>query len=327
MNKKSIIILELLLFICSLSMAQFPPAAGQEGTTAIHAESAAFIEWAVSCEIDRGWINVDDQEQGKATHGTNAEGIGKPDNSVVSLGDGGKATLSFDIPIIDGENWDFAVFENSFSDYFLELAFVEVSSDGEHFFRFPAISLTQTETQIGGFDSLYPTNLHNLAGKYRGYYGVPFDIAELPDTSLLDKDSIVAVRLVDVIGSIHPDYATYDSESNIVNDPWPTVFESSGFDLDAVGVIHNRNSLGLSDPHDEENMRVYPNPAHNYLKLETGNNNIDEIRIVNLEGRPIKYFKAMDSKARIDISDLERGTYLLRITAGENRYNKLVICK
>jgi hypothetical protein len=42
-----------------------------------------------------------------------------------------------------------------------------------------------------------------------------------------------------VVGSINPEYATYDCQGNPVNDPWPTAFASGGMDLDAVGVIHD----------------------------------------------------------------------------------------
>ena len=34
-------------------------------------------------------------------------------------------------------------------------------------------------------------------------------------------------------------YASYDSQGNIINDPFPTPFETGGFDLDAIGVIHS----------------------------------------------------------------------------------------
>ena len=44
--------------------------------------------------------------------------------------------------------------------------------------------------------------------------------------------------VVDVVGSIDPAYATYDSQGHAINDPWPTAFASSGFDFDAVGVLH-----------------------------------------------------------------------------------------
>ena len=54
------------------------------------------------------------------------------------LGDDGSLVLTFPAPIADGAGPDFAVFENAFSTEFLELAFVEVSSDGTNFTRFPA---------------------------------------------------------------------------------------------------------------------------------------------------------------------------------------------
>ena len=55
----------------------------------------------------------------------------------------------------------------------------------------------------------------------------------------LDKDHITHVRIIDVIGNIDPEYATYDCQGNPINDPWPTPFASCGMDLDAVGVIHD----------------------------------------------------------------------------------------
>ncbi|MEZ4549679.1 MAG: hypothetical protein R2874_04140 [Desulfobacterales bacterium] len=51
----------------------------------------------------------------------------------VVLGRGGSIILTFDPPVENGEGWDFAVFENSFNDFNLELAFVEVSSNGTDF--------------------------------------------------------------------------------------------------------------------------------------------------------------------------------------------------
>jgi hypothetical protein len=138
------------------------------------------------------------------------------------------------------------VFENSFSDTFLELAYVEVSSNGADFVRFPSVSLTQATTQVGGFGTLDPTNIHNLAGKYRGGFGTPFDLADLiPLASpTLDLDSITHVRVVDVVGRINaapgnPGYSpSLDADGRIINDPYSTPFPSGGFDLDGVGVIN-----------------------------------------------------------------------------------------
>lgn len=54
----------------------------------------------------------------------------------------------------------------------------------------------------------------------------------------LNLNSVTHIRIVDVVGSIDPLYATRDSLNRVINDPWPTFFETGGFDLDAVGVIH-----------------------------------------------------------------------------------------
>ena len=132
------------------------------------------------------------------------------------------------------------MFENSFNDNFLELAFVEVSSDGENFVRFRASSLTDATTQVGSNGSVDPTMLNNLAGKYRVGYGTPFDLEELRGKAGLDIDHVTHVRIVDVVGTIDPQYATRDWKGRIVNDPYPTndtVWGSGGFDLTGVAVL------------------------------------------------------------------------------------------
>jgi hypothetical protein len=228
--------------------AQFPPAQDQPGTTAMHADSSAFVAWATGCVAEPGPMNIANPSAGNAGAGWPASNvIGYPQGTmgVTCLGDGGMATVTFASPICNREGPDFAVFENGFANsgnpslWFLELGFVEVSSDGENFFRFPAYSNVQTVTQIDGMGCIDPSQIHNLASKYGAMYGTPFDLDEVPDDPLLDKDYITHVRIVDVVGSINPEYASYDCQGNPINDPWPTPFASGGMDLDAVGVIHD----------------------------------------------------------------------------------------
>ena len=228
--------------------AQFAPAQGQPGTTAMHADSSAFVAWATGCVAEPGPMNISNPSGGMAGSGWPASNvIGYPEGTmgVTCLGDGGMATVTFASPICNREGPDFAVFENGFANaqnpnlWFLELGFVEVSSDGENFFRFPAYSNTQTETQLDGMGCIDPSQIHNLASKYGAMYGTPFELDEVPDDPLLDKDHITHVRIIDVIGNIDPEYATYDCQGNPINDPWPTPFASCGMDLDAVGVIHD----------------------------------------------------------------------------------------
>ena len=224
--------------------AQFAPAQDKPGTTAMHADSSAFVAWAKGCTVERGPMRIDNPENGLASFGEEALALGVPGGTmdVVSLGDGGTATLTFESPICNGTGPDFAVFENGIvsdvtGNAFLELAFVEVSTDGVNFVRFPATSLTPTETQMGGFGEVDPTMINNLAGKYQIGYGTPFDLEELRDSTAIDINNINYVRLVDVVGTIDPQYASRDSKGRIVNDPYPTAFNSSGYDLTGVAVL------------------------------------------------------------------------------------------
>jgi hypothetical protein len=229
-----------LLFSTSICFAQFPGAAGTSGSTAIFKDSSIFTNWGITCSVQRGLQQIDDLSLGYVTTGDSSMATGHADGvQVVSLGDGGSAIVGFEKPIKNGPGFDFAVFENGFIDEFLELAFVEVSSDGVNFFRFKATSNTQTDVQMGPFDyNADATLMNNLAGKYRAMYGTPFDLEEMIGISSLNVDSILYVKVIDVVGSINPTYASYDQNNNIINEHYPTPYPQGGFDLDAVGVIH-----------------------------------------------------------------------------------------
>ncbi|MFT4760939.1 MAG: hypothetical protein ACI9XO_001664 [Paraglaciecola sp.] len=264
--------LTFLLFLSIKSFAQFAPPAGQIGTTAIAADSSIFVAWATGIELERGWQYIADESLGLAAVGEPEFGLGMANSpEVVSLGDGGIATLTFGKPIRNGEGFDFAVFENSFDGIFLELAFVEVSSDGENFVRFPATSETQSDEDIGSFGWIDAIKINNFAGKYEALFGTPFDLEELADELDLDIDKITHIRLIDVVGSTDEDYATYDQNDNAVNDPFPTPFPSSGFDLDAIGVIYE-NDLDFIENTDNQGfaINIFPNPVQNgqFLQVE-----------------------------------------------------------
>lgn len=279
-------LLTAILFCSSTAVAQFPGAVGTANTTAIHKDSNLFIGWATGCTVTRGYLDVSDPGLGLASYGTDNAAIGPADGTdVVSLGDAGTATLTFAQAITDGAGFDFAVFENSFNDNFLELAFVEVSSDGMQFFRFPATSLIQTIDQIGPFDDVTDASeLDNLAGKYRAEYGTPFDLAALANSPGLDIHAITHVRIVDAVGSIDHTYATFDQFGTAVNDPFPTPFPSCGFDLDAVGVIHQLPA-GVSEKTEADHFVLYPNPVKAGEQLFIANpENLSEILITTIKG-------------------------------------------
>ena len=156
---------------------------------------------------------------------------------VVVLGDGGSIVLTFAKPITDGDGADFAVFENSFDEGFLELGTVEVSSDGEHFVAFDNYYLGSEK--IGGTGKHDARLIWGFAGKFKQGEGTMFDLAELankPEVAdgTVDLKAITHVKIVDVIG----DGSQKDSIGDPIYDPYPTGEISAGFDLDAIAVIN-----------------------------------------------------------------------------------------
>ena len=203
-------------------------AANTAGSEAIARTDSRFVTWAsghseiiYGTDVDNAW-----KTPAKATGSATSDVY-----DIVSLGNGGRITMYFPHPLRDGTGADFAVFENAHSFNFLELAFVEVSSDGINFHRFPTASLTASA--VGPFGTVDPTNIDGLAGKHQVGYGTPFDLASLPDSPLLDKQRVCFVRIVDIIGN----GTTKDSSNRPIYDPTLTV-GSGGFDLDAIGAIN-----------------------------------------------------------------------------------------
>lgn len=292
----------------------FCGAVGTAGCEAIPADSNIIVAWATGCTVSRGWQDIATPGV-RVTYGTDSLATGpvsKNDNlSVVSLGDGGTATLSFARPIVNGNGYDFCVFENSFDDHFLELAFVEVSSDGETFVRFPATSLTQTTTQIGPNGSVDPTFINNLAGKYRMGYGTPFDLEELADSTAVNINHITHIRVVDVIGTLDTLYATHDAYGHIVNDPYPTNSYSGGFDLAGIGVMH-QNTVGITLANSA--VSISPNPAVSYVRISTNDNdNGKMIRLYDTMGRLVMSRLMQGNSTTLNLQNLQKGIYILTL--------------
>ncbi len=309
-------------FLSQQVIAQFAPAAGQPGSTALRADSSCFINWASKCHVQRGLKQINLPDSGYASVGSAQSAIGQAStNGVVSLGDGGIATLTFDPPISDGNGFDFAIFENTFLDSFLELAFVEVSTDSQSWARLPNESLTQTKTQTAAFGYTQPTKIHNLAGKYRHPYGTPFDLQDVAMMSNIRINEIRYVRIIDVVGSIDTLYAQRDSKNRIINDPWPTPFASSGFDLDAVGVI-NQAAKNSSETYPNQFKRpLYFNTTSNSIHVAANANTTNyqqknELNVYNLAGKicfktPLDNAKSATHEIQIP-SSLSAGTYIAR---------------
>ena len=148
----------------------------------------------------------------------------------------GSIVLSFENGITNGDGKDFAVFENGFAygsnSIFMELAYVEVSTDGVNYVRFDSISLnTEPTSGSGAFSGWDCTNVYNLAGKNQSGWGTTFDLDELSIkdevlNGLVDINNIQYVKLIDIPGTGQ----FLDSLGNPIYDAWLTT-GSGGFDF------------------------------------------------------------------------------------------------
>ncbi len=309
------------------SFAQFAPQAGLPGTTAIHKDSSLILSWAPNCTVTRGWMDIADTSLGKVYVGDESKACGKADGDVVSLGDGGSAVYFFENPIVNGAGYDFAIFENGFpnptepSMAYLELASVEVSNDGINYYAFPAQSLTDTSIQVQGFgDYMNAASIDNLAGKYIQNYGTPFDLDTLSMVLSLDLNNIRFVRVRDVVGTLQDSLCSRDIHQHKINDPYPTPFPGGGFDLDALGIIHQKFPLSAFHITDNPRILIYPNPCQDQLFIRSAVD-IHQVSVLNPTGKVC--LSLTDCSHPVSLSSLEPGYYWLRVEdAAGNSYHQ-----
>jgi hypothetical protein len=213
---------------------------------AVRDASAVPIHGNTVTSFQPGPQNIADFDSPPADFGTPSNALGPKDGTLVSLGERGQITIQFQSPLMDGPGTDLFVFENPFaftddvgeSFVFAELGFVEVSTDGEIFARFPTFS--PIDGPIGDFGVIPQA----LVDQFQGLAGLrvegdPFDFGDLApvpvvQSGLVDLGDIRFIRIRDVIG----DGSEFDGLGDPIFDPWPSDFASSGFDLDAVQATH-----------------------------------------------------------------------------------------
>lgn len=314
----------LLLSFSAGAFAQFAPQTPLPGNDAIRSNDNRIAGWADGCTLQRGWLDIADTSLGMPSLGDTSSALGEPDANVLSLGDGGAATLTFAATIRNDEGPDFAVFENGFADplhpamAYLELAFVEVSSDGIHFSRFPATCHIQDTLQSDNFTYSDASLVHNLAGKYTAGYGTPFDLEELKDIPGLDIDHISHVRLIDVVGSLDTVYGSRDKDGHIINDPYPSHYVSGGFDLDAVAVLNSNAPTGITGRTAAIRAIIYPNPFSGQVRIRTATAGLIHYHVSDIYGRQLLQGSFREETA-IDLTALATGIYLLQLDNGRDK--------
>ncbi|MCA9321543.1 MAG: hypothetical protein KDB53_12440 [Planctomycetes bacterium] len=213
-------------------------------------------------------------------------GLGLPagSQSVLTLGTQGSLTLGFPVVITDGPGADFSVFENAFFNApalnmaFAEVAFVEVSTNGLDFVRFPSCYVGPPGP-TGPFALFSPGRHRGLAGCLPVLAHVPsgfgdpfdpvvsggdaFDLADLDgmplvQSGIVDLSAIHFVRLVDVEAGVD-----VDANGQLIEDSGGP----GSADIDAVSVIHAAGSSFAGHP---QTQMAYDAAGFLWVSFEDG---------------------------------------------------------
>ena len=70
--------------------------------------------------------------------------------------------------------------------------------------------------------------------------------------------------------------------------------------------------INLSD------VRVYPNPANDYVVIDASGHKIDKVELINLLGQTIINQEGNDTILKINVSAISNGTYFIKVYSGKN---------
>jgi hypothetical protein len=78
----------------------------------------------------------------------------------------------------------------------------------------------------------------------------------------------------------------------------------------------------IGEKQDQESVKIYPNPANEYIRIEAGGLEVD-LRIYNVTGQLIRQASKV---SMVDISALSKGVYMVEsIVEGTSKFQKLIV--
>jgi Secretion system C-terminal sorting domain len=122
-------------------------------------------------------------------------------------------------------------------------------------------------------------------------------------------------------------WATAVQASNVASDgPAYVTFETS---VGNMTFVFNAAPLAVSSSEWNNLVKLYPNPSSNFITIESPSE-ISLAQLIDMRGSICKTWDAtilLDKKIRLDVSSMQKGNYVMRITAAEKKetYSKLIV--
>ena len=141
-----------------------------------------------------------------------------------------------------------------------------------------------------------------------------FDFSEnwiSANNAVVDKQKIMAMKM-------YIDYGFFGKD-NVSDSLWIKDLQISDKKVSAIRTYNIQN------------LKVYPNPAHNELYISNkellANGQTTEYKIYDLNGRILRQFSSQLNLSKINISNLSKGIYFIKITKKETIYRTKFIKK
>ncbi|MFV0391382.1 MAG: T9SS type A sorting domain-containing protein, partial [Paludibacteraceae bacterium] len=86
-------------------------------------------------------------------------------------------------------------------------------------------------------------------------------------------------------------------------------------------------STNVGDVSLQESISVYPNPVRNFVKVKSEKSDLESLRIYDINGRLLIEEKMEGLETEVNVSNLNSGTYILRIKTGKGVENRRIVKK
>ena len=86
-------------------------------------------------------------------------------------------------------------------------------------------------------------------------------------------------------------------------------------------VFDENTSVGIEEVRNNIDLTIHPNPAHDVLRVDMPVQKSLEGQLISVEGRVLAEFDLESGSNSVDITDLQPGTYFLRVEGNKNMYS------
>lgn len=164
-----------------------------------------------------------------------------------------------------------------------------------------------SDININGLNDLTDIDCYNTNLSTMGYDSL---FCALPECS----DSLAGMIVV-IQDTVYSDVSTYmaSNSQNLISKNWFPTDRNYKLMPPSYGTF-DCSSIGIDDIEvDIVEAKVYPNPANNNLTVETTKENIQTLEVYDALGRRVISKTPKQKSINLDVSNLERGMYILKI--------------